>query len=99
MAWQGAGRKKWKKFWRDRSSFSAWGGGRWGADGMELFCMMLVESAGRPGEMAMQGREKIGVKAYEARRSSATSSRTATRAGVGGRVITGDKNERMLLLP
>lgn len=45
--------------------------------------------------MAVQGREKTGVKAYEARRSS----RTATGAGVGGRVITEDKNERMLLLP
>ena len=49
--------------------------------------------------MAVQGREKTGVKAYEARRSSSPSSRTATGAGVGGRVITEDKNERMLLLP
>ena len=69
------------------------------ANGMESFCMMLAESVERSGEMAMQGREKTGVKAYEARRSSSPSSRTATGAGVGGRVITEDKNERMLLLP
>ena len=55
------------------------------ANGMELFCMVLVESVGRSGERAVQGREKTGVKAYEARRSS-PSSRTATRAGVGGMV-------------
>ena len=53
--------------------------------------MVLVESVGRSGERAVQGREKTGVKAYEARRSSSPSSRTATGAGAGGRVRIGCK--------
>lgn len=56
------------------------------ADGMETWCMMLVGSVGRSGEMAVQGREKTGVKCCEARRSSATSSRRATGTGIGERV-------------
>ena len=68
------------------------------ANGMESFCMMLAESVERSGEMAMQGREKTGVKAYEARRSSSPSSRTATGAGSGGRVIIEDKRSGNLAI-
>ena len=46
---------------------------------------------GQAGETAVQDRGKTGVKAYEARRSSATSSRWATGVGIGGRVIIGGK--------
>ena len=42
-------------------------------------------SVERSGEMVVQGREKTGVKPYEARRSSSPSSRRATGAGIGGR--------------
>lgn len=59
------------------------------ADGMELFCMMLVGSVGRSGEMAVQGREKTEVKSCETMWSS-PSSGTATGAGIGGRIIIGD---------
>ena len=53
---------------------------------MENFCMMLAVSVGWSGERAVQGRGKIGEKPYEVRRSSSPSSRTATGAGVGGRI-------------
>lgn len=58
---------------------------------MELFWSMLVGSAGRSGEMAVQGRGKTEEKPYEARRSSSPSSRTATGVGIGGRVAVGCK--------
>ena len=48
--------------------------------------------------MAVQGRGKTEVKPYEARRSSSPSSRTATGAGSGGRVIIEDKRSGNLAI-